>query len=77
MPSPKRVKLTIRDKAKASIWLAKEVIKGTINVKKISSKNLEAQMKEEIDRYNKGKKTNEELMKEKFPEPEWFIEDNT
>ena len=31
----------------------------------------------EIERYIEGKKSIEDLINEKFPEPEWIIEDNT
>jgi len=41
------------------------------------AKKAEKQILDEIERYMSGKKTIEELMKEKFPEPEWIIEDNT
>ena len=40
------------------------------------SKKLDRQMLDEVDRYMKGKTSIEELMKIKFPEPEWIIEDS-
>ena len=40
------------------------------------SKKLDKQMLDEIDRYMRGETNIEELMKIKFPEPEWIIEDN-
>ena len=71
------MKLTIRDKAKAALWLASQIVKGKFNKKKFSTKKINEKMNEEIDIDNKGKKTNEELIKEKFPDPKWIIEDNT
>ena len=41
------------------------------------AKKLDKQMLNEIKRYMRGKITIEELIKEKFPEPEFIIEDNT
>ena len=41
------------------------------------NRKLDKQMLDEIDRYMRGKISIEDLMKEKFPEPEWIIEDNT
>ena len=41
------------------------------------AKKLDKQMLIEIERYMRGKKTIEDLMKEKFPEHELVIEDNT
>ena len=38
------------------------------------SKKLNKQMLDEVDRYMRGKTSIEELMKIKFPEPEWIIE---
>ena len=40
------------------------------------SKKLDKQILDEIDRYTRGKISIEELMKERFPEPKWIIEDN-
>ena len=40
------------------------------------SKKLDKQILDEIDRYMRGKISIEELMKERFPEPKWIIEDN-
>ena len=40
------------------------------------SKQLDKQILNEIDRFMKEKMTIEELMKERFPEPKWIIEDN-
>jgi len=41
------------------------------------SEKLNRQMLDEIERYMRGKISIEDLMKKKFPEPEWIIEDNT
>jgi len=40
------------------------------------AKKLDKQMLNEIDRFMRGKINIEELMKIKFPEPEFIIEDN-
>ena len=39
------------------------------------NKKLNKQMINEINRYLKGMKAIEDLIKEKFPEPKWIIED--
>ena len=39
-------------------------------------KKLDKQMLDEIDRYMGGKISIEDLMKERFPEPKWIIEDS-
>ena len=65
-------------KLKLDIKYQKEIEAWLLDTKqKKFNKKLDKQMLNEIERYMRGKISIEELMKEKFPEPEWIIEDNT
>ena len=65
----KKLKLDIKYQKEIEAWLLQ-------TKQEKFSKKLEKQMLEEIERYMESKKTIEELMKERFPEPKWIIEDN-
>ena len=65
----KKLKLDIKYQKEIEAWLLQ-------TKQEKFSKKLEKQMLDEIDRYMRGKISIEDLMKEKFPEPEWIIEDN-
>ena len=65
-------------KLKLDIKYQKEIEAWLLDTKqKKFAKKLDKQMLNEIERYMRGKISIEELMKEKFPEPKWIIEDNT
>ena len=56
----------------------KEIMAWLLTMKQEKfARKLDKQMLNEIDRFMRGKISIEELMKIKFPEPEWIIEDNT
>ena len=66
----KKLKLDIKYQKEIEAWLL-----ATKQEK--FNKKLDKQMLDEIERYMRGKISIEELMRIKFPEPEWIIEDNT
>ena len=65
----KKLKLDIKYQKEIEAWLL-------MTKQEKFSKKLNKQILDEIDRFMSGKKTIEELIKEKFPEPKWIIEDN-
>uniref|UniRef100_A0A6M3KCC7 Uncharacterized protein n=1 Tax=viral metagenome TaxID=1070528 RepID=A0A6M3KCC7_9ZZZZ len=65
----KKLKLDIKYQKEIEAWLLQ-------TKQEKFSKKLEKQMLEEIDKYMGGKISIEDLMKERFPEPKWIIEDN-
>ena len=65
-------------KLKLDIKYQKEIEAWLLDTKqKKFNKKLDKQMLNEIERYMRGKISIEDLIKEKFPEPEFKIEDNT
>ena len=65
----KKLKLDIKYQKEIEAWLLD-------TKQKKFSKKLDKQMLDEIDRYMRGKISIEDLMKERFPEPKWIIEDS-
>ena len=65
----KKLKLDIKYQKEIEAWLL-------MTKQEKFSKKLDKQMLDEIDRYMRGKINIEDLMKERFPEPKWIIEDN-
>ena len=64
-------------KLKLDIKYQKEIEAWLLDTKqKKFNKKLDKQMLNEIERYMRGKISIEDLIKEKFPEPEFKIEDN-
>ena len=65
-------------KLKLDIKYQKEIMEFLLARKQERfAKKLDKQMLNEIERYMRGKISIEDLIKEKFPEPKWIIEDNT
>lgn len=65
----KKLKLDIKYQKEIEAWLLD-------TKQKKFSKKLDKQMLDEIDRFMRGKKSIEDLIKKTFPEPKWIIEDN-
>ena len=64
-------------KLKLDIKYQKEIMDWLLAMKQEKfKKKLGKQMIDEIDRYMRGETSIKELMKEKFPRPEFTIEDN-
>ena len=66
----KKLKLDIKYQKEIEAWLL-------MTRQEKFGKKLDRQILDEIERYMRGKTSIEELMKIKFPEPKWIIEDNT
>lgn len=64
----RKLGLEIKYQKEIEVWLL------ATKQEKFSNK-LDRQMLDEIDRFMRGKKTIEELMKEKFPEPKFEIKE--
>ena len=66
----KKQKLDVKNKEEIEAWLV------YLDQQEFGEK-LNKQILEEAAEYIDGQKTIIDLIKEKFPEPEWYIEDNT